>query len=133
METELEFRVIKLTDSALSHGRINIRACGREFFPPEAFGNSSRARGGGARLCLRIKGLTEPVMTDIPTDAAGRPRWFFRERAWVKPFIQVNSLSAGAQVLIRRLTCPSRFVRVPPEVNTGSSHQPAGGVTVSSA
>jgi|GEM_PF-258134 len=104
METELEFRVIKLTDSALSHGRINIRACGREFFPPEAFGNSSRARGGGARLCLRIKGLTEPVMTDIPTDAAGRPRWFFRERAWVKPFIQVNSLSAGAQVLIRRLT-----------------------------
>lgn len=86
------------------HGRINIRACGKDFFPAGAFGTSSRAKGCGSKLCLKIKGLPAPVLTDIPTDVSGRPRWFFRERAWVKPFVRINRLSAGAKLLIHRIS-----------------------------
>src|SRR5438105_12497482 len=97
LEMELDSRTLELTGSAVAHGRINIRACGRDFFPASAFGASSRSKGRGTNLCLRVKGLGTPILTDIPTDASGQPRWFFRERAWVKAFVRTHGLGPGAK------------------------------------
>jgi hypothetical protein len=48
--------------------------------------------------------LTNLVLTDIPTDNTGRPRWFFRERGWVKDFVRLHHLQPGSRVTIRRLS-----------------------------
>jgi hypothetical protein len=64
----MESCVIKLTEAANKHGNLNIRACGKDFFPPDVFGGSSKKDGLGTPITLSVEGLTEPVETDIPID-----------------------------------------------------------------
>jgi DNA (cytosine-5)-methyltransferase 1 len=98
----MEARRITLTSSALAHGRLNLRSCGREFFPDESFGKPSRSDGEGKPLRLNVEGFSETVETDLPTDRAGRPRWFFRARGWVREFVRIHQLSAGDKILLTR-------------------------------
>jgi len=89
----MDSRTITITRAAQKHGNLNISSCGREFFPEDVFGKSSRQTGTGVPIILRVEGLNEPIKTDIPTDAkSGRPRGIFRERAWVKRFVQCVTL-----------------------------------------
>lgn len=100
----MESRVIQLTNAAQKHGNVNIAPCGRDFFPPDVFGGSSRAKGLGVPISLRVKGVPEPIETDIPTDSKTRkPRWIFRERGWVKAFLSSNELVAGDTITISRV------------------------------
>jgi len=100
----MDSRVVQLTSAAHKHGNLNIRACGKEFFPDDVFGSSSRAKGVGVPITLKVKGLTHPVTTDIPTDrVTARPRWIFRKRSWVKEFVRLNKLVAGNTVIIARI------------------------------
>lgn len=94
---------LRVTSAAVGHGRILVTPCGREFFPTDAFGKSSRTDGVGNPLRLHVTGLPEVVETDLPTDGAGRPRWFFRDRKWLKQFLQLHKLAAGDEVIITRL------------------------------
>jgi hypothetical protein len=92
----MESRVIQLTPAAHKYGNLNIRSCGKEFFPDDAFGGSSEKSGLGKLITLRIYGLPEPIQTDIPTrKATGKPRWIFRRRAWVKQSIDSNNLNTA--------------------------------------
>jgi DNA (cytosine-5)-methyltransferase 1 len=99
----MDARRIVLTSSALAHGRLNLRACGRGFFPEESYGKPSRADGVGESLRLQVEGFPEIVETDLPTDRAGRVRWFFRARGWVKEFVRAHHLSAGDTILLTRI------------------------------
>jgi len=109
----MDSRTITITRAAQKHGNLNISSCGREFFPEDVFGKSSRQTGTGVPIILRVEGLNEPIKTDIPTDAkSGRPRGIFRERAWVKRFVQVNKLRPNDQVTIERLS--KRTYRIRP-------------------
>lgn len=100
----MDSRVIKLTSAAHKHGNLNIRSCGKDFFPSDAFGGSSRSKGTGIPVKLKVKGLTSPVETDIPVDRkTKRPRWIFRERSWVKDFVRANGLIPGDQIVIRHV------------------------------
>ena len=75
----MDSRTIQLTPAAHKHGNLNIRSCGKDFFPSDVFGNSSRSKGIGTPITLKIEGLGKPIETDIPTDkSTGRPRWIFR-------------------------------------------------------
>jgi len=95
---------IKITVAAQKYGNLNIRQCGRDFFPPDVYGSSARKKGIGVPITLKVKGLSKPVKTDIPTDTStGRPRWLFRERTWVREFINRNNLAPGNIVTIRRI------------------------------
>ncbi len=38
----MESRTIQLTEAAKKHGNLNIRACGKDFFPLDVFGGSSK-------------------------------------------------------------------------------------------
>jgi|GEM_PF-251318 len=100
----MESRVIQLTPAAHKYGNLNIRSCGKEFFPCVAFGGSSKKTGLGTSITLRAQGLPEPIQTDIPTrKITGSPRWIFRRRAWVKQFVDINNLGPGDGVTITRL------------------------------
>ncbi|MBN2272048.1 MAG: Eco57I restriction-modification methylase domain-containing protein [Sedimentisphaerales bacterium] len=110
--------VIKLTKASEKYGNLNIRPCGKDFFPEDAFGSYSKKTGLGAQIMLKAEGLTEPIRTDIPTDkATGQPRWIFRERKWLKEFLRSHSLGPGDELVIHRLDArtydvgPARFAR----------------------
>ena len=81
----MDSRVIQLTAAAHKYGNLNIRSCGKNFFPSDVFGCSSRTKGVGVPVTLQIEGLNNPIETDIPVDKkTGHPRWIFRERKWLK-------------------------------------------------
>jgi len=110
--------VVKLTEASKKYGNLNIRACGEDFFPDGIFGSHSKKTGIGTQIMIKAEGLAEPIKTDIPTDkTTGRPRWFFRERKWLKKFLASHSLGPGDEVVIHRLDnrtydiSPPRFAR----------------------
>jgi hypothetical protein len=91
----METVAIKLTASAIKEHRIDIRPCGKNFFPIDVIGGSSKINKPGNPITLIPKGLSSSIQTDIPTDkSSGRIRWFFRERGWVGDFIKANSLNS---------------------------------------
>jgi len=117
----MEYRVIELTPAALKHGNLNISSCGREFFPEEIFGGSSRHASLGRQVTLRAEGLPDPVITDIPTDAkTNRPRWIFRERKWLKEFIRKHKLAPRDTVTLYRVDEFNYFVA--PSSRISSTH-----------
>lgn len=100
----MDSRIIQLTEATHKYGNLNIRPCGREFFPLDAFGGSSRKAGLGVPITLRVQGLPEPIKTDIPTDKnTNKPRWLFRKRAWTKNFVKVNNLKVGDTIVVSRI------------------------------
>ncbi|NIA32013.1 MAG: DNA (cytosine-5-)-methyltransferase [Actinobacteria bacterium] len=97
----MESRVIKLTAGAIKNEKLNIRSCGLDFFPEGILGGPTKSKKG-TQITIKALGLPSPIKTDIPTDGrTGRPRWFFRERAWVRDFVKTNALISGDKVEIR--------------------------------
>ncbi len=108
----MDSRVIQLTPAAKKYGNLNIGPCGKDFFPPDAFGGPSQKTGLGTPITLKVEGLSNPIKTDIPKDKTGKPRWIFRERKWVKEFVHSHKLHSGDTVTIARLD--KRTYRVSP-------------------
>jgi len=99
----MDSREITLTPSAFKYGNLNIRPCGKDFFPPDAFGGSTKKQKG-KEITIIAEGLPESIKTDIPTDKkTGFPKWIFRKRGWVKEFISKNGLCSTDVVKITRL------------------------------
>lgn len=86
---------IKITSSSMAHGRFNIRPCGRDFYPPDAYGSPSRSEGTGKPIILHPAGFDRTIETDLPMYRNGRPRWIFRDRAWVREFCRMHKINAG--------------------------------------
>jgi DNA adenine methylase len=94
---------IQLTEAALRHGNLNIRCCGKDFFPQNVFGASSKKRGLGVPITLHVEGLPNPIESDIPTDnRTCKPKWIFRKRRWVKDFVKFHKLRSGDSITIFR-------------------------------
>ena len=101
----MDSRVIQLTEAALKYGNLNIRPCGKDFFPPDVFGGPSKKAGLGVQIMIKAGGLPNPIKTDIPTDKnTGRPRWMFRQRSWAKKFVKTHNLNANDTVTINRIS-----------------------------
>jgi DNA modification methylase len=112
----MDSRTIQLTPAAHKHGNLNIRSCGKDFFPSDVFGNSSRSKGIGTPITLKIEGLGKPIKTDIPTDkSTGRPRWIFRERKWLKEFVSHYNLKTNDLITISRID--NRIYTISPQNN----------------
>jgi len=117
----MESRVIELTEATHKYGNLNIRSCGKEFFPTDIFGSSSKKAGLGAQVTIKADGLPNLINTDIPTDKnTGRPRWMFRKRKWVKEFVRCHRLRANDAVIIERLA--KRIYEIRPR-NRSSNQQ----------
>ncbi len=100
----METRTIKLTKASIKYGNLNLRPCGKDFFPPDVFGGPNKKSGLGNPITLKVEGLDEEIQTDIPTDAkTHKPRWIFRERSWVKEFIRSHKLIMSSILAITRI------------------------------
>ena len=76
-----------------------------DFFPADCYGAATARGTAGKMLRLDVEGLSEPVLTDIPTEAkSGKPRRFFRRRAWVREFFARHGIKPGDTISIERIT-----------------------------
>jgi DNA modification methylase len=99
----MESHAITLTKAAFDHGNLNIRKCGIGFFPEGILGGS-KSKQLGVQISIEAIGLSDIIKTDIPTHAKSeRPRWIFRERAWIKKFVRIHKLKPGDVVTISRI------------------------------
>jgi len=72
-----------------------------------------------------VLGLRAPVCTDIPTDAkSGKPRRFFRKRAWVGEFFARHGIKPGDTIAIERVSS-HRFRVLPFEAKEERQHPAA--------
>lgn len=110
----MDSRIIQLTSASLKYGNLNIRNCGLDFFPQGILGGATRDTAE-TKIIIHPLGFSNEIETDIPTDSrTGKPRWIFRERAWVKQFIRTNRLTSNAKVIITRLS-EERYLIAPAE------------------
>jgi len=113
----MESRVIKLTSGDIKNNKLNIRACGHDFFPDDVLGGSTKNQPG-KHIIIKATGLLSPIKTDIPRDKkTGKPRWIFRKRSWVKEFVRHNKLRPNDTVRIYRIN--ERTYEVIPDNNHG--------------
>ena len=76
-----------------------------DFFPADCYGAPTSKGIPGKPLRLDVDGIASPVMTDIPTEAkSGKPRRFFRKRAWVREFFKKHGIKPGDTISIERIT-----------------------------
>lgn len=108
-------RLIQVTQANLRNGHLYLTGH-LGFFPADCFGSSSKDGPLGRPLTLRIEGLGDPVLTDIPTESDNRrPRRFFRNRAWVPEFFKAAKIKAGDYVMLEKI---DRFrIRIAPAVS----------------
>ncbi|MGD8787679.1 MAG: DNA methyltransferase, partial [Phycisphaerales bacterium] len=120
----MESRVIKLTAGAIKNNKLNIRACGPDFFPEDVIGGCTKTNLGN-QITINVAGLITPIKTDIPTDKkTGKPRWVFRKRSWVREFVQYHKLRPDDIVRINRID--ERTYEVVPDDNHEQSAPKAG-------
>jgi len=124
----MDSRVIQLTAAAEKYGNLNIRPCGKTFFPKDAFGGPTKNLAG-VPITLRVSGLPHPVRTDIPTNGrTGAPRWIFRKRTWVKHFVHSHKLHPGDKIVIARVS--RRTYNISPPNGSNAAYFPTDGIEV---
>ena len=76
-----------------------------DFFPADCVGASRKsANGNGAPISILLTGLGKTIETDIGTDAkSGKPRRFFRGRAWMRQFYEHHNIKTGDVIAMQRL------------------------------
>jgi len=75
-----------------------------DFFPKDCYGKSNRKKGTGKTIKLNIEGLPGHIETDIATNGGnGRPRNFFRRRAWVRKFFEKHEICEGDVIAVEKL------------------------------
>ena len=96
-------RLIAITPGNLRNNHIYISGH-HDFFPPEVYGQSSGRKSKAKSVTLQVEGLPEPITTDIAVNRSnGRPRNFFRKRAWVGRFFKKHEIREGDVVAVERL------------------------------
>ncbi len=76
-----------------------------DFFPSDCVGGAKRSTRATRGIEIFLDGLGETIVTEIGTNAkTGKPRGFFRGRAWVRKFLEHHGVQAGAVVALERLS-----------------------------
>ena len=74
-----------------------------DFFPKDCIGGSKRKNGTASGIRIFLTGLDREIETDIGTDVGtGKPRKFFRGRAWVRDFFEKHSIGPGDVLALER-------------------------------
>jgi hypothetical protein len=92
-----------------------------DFFPPDCVGPSRKsAAANSGKVEIFLDGLNETVKTDIARDSkSGKPRAFFRERAWVRRLFEYHKISAGDMLALERVA--TRRYRLCPQSHNGQT------------
>jgi len=95
-------RLISITGGNIRNNHIYLSGH-HDFFPKESYGQSGKKKGIGKILILFPEGFHEPVETDISSDGKnGKPRNFFRKRAWIKQFFKKHDIQEGDVIAIEK-------------------------------
>jgi len=98
-------RLFRITAGNLRNNHIYINGQ-YDFFPKNCLGPSKRGKQGAAHAEIEIylDGLDKTVSTDISRDRnTGKPRNFFRRRAWVRHFFEYHRIKTGDVLAMERL------------------------------
>jgi len=79
-----------------------------DLFPGDCFGPPQKSGDSTREIEILFDGLEGIVRTDIPTDADGKPRGFFRDRGAIRRFYEYHGVTAGEQLAVERVS-PRRF------------------------
>lgn len=100
----MESCTIQLTPSAHKYGNLYLSRCDKGFFPEDSFGESSKKKGRGTPINLKVYGLESTISTDIAKD-----KKIFRQRGWIKKLVEVNNLNTNDIIVINRITPQQYF------------------------
>ena len=96
------------------------------FFPRESYGASNRKKGLGRALTLVVKGLAEPVETDLsPRGKDDTSRCFFRPQKWLRRFFTERGVHEGNKIAFERTSrLPHRIHPVKDALQTPPAPRP---------
>ncbi len=96
-------RLISITGGNLRNNHIYLSGH-HDFFPKNCYGESNGKFGIGKSITLTIEGLPDLIQTDIAANGKnGKPRNFFRRRAWVRKFFEKHEIREGDVIAIEKL------------------------------
>jgi DNA (cytosine-5)-methyltransferase 1 len=97
-------RLLVVTPGNIRQSHLYVRGL-YDFFPRDCIGPSRKSKTRNSHeIEIHLDGLNEVVRTDIGvTPSTGKPRSFFRGRAWVRRFFQHHGIAPGDQLAIERL------------------------------
>lgn len=111
-ETEKK-RLLRVTAGNLRHNHLYVNGH-YDFFPPDCIGGAKRS-ADSPTIDILLDGLDQTVRTDIGRDAkTGKPRGFFRARAWIRQFFEHHAVKPGAFLTLERLSERSYRLTVQP-------------------
>ncbi len=97
-------RLLRVTAGNLRHSHLYVNGH-YDFFPADCIGGARRSSAEGSTIAIHLDGLDRTIRTDIGRDAkTGKPRGFFRERAWVRQFYEHHQVKAGECLALERLS-----------------------------
>lgn len=97
-------RLLTVTPGNVRQNHLYVRGL-YDFFPPDCIGPSRKSKNGDRHeIEIHLDGMDEVARTDIGVNATtGKPRSFFRGRAWVRRFFQHHGIAPGDQLAIERV------------------------------
>lgn len=102
-QNQVSRRVLRVTAANLRHNHVYVSGH-YDFFPPDCIGSPRRSEDSPT-IELVLDGLGTTIKTDIGRDSSsGRPRGFFRSRAWVRRFFAHHEVAPGAMLYLDRLS-----------------------------
>ena len=96
------FRVVKIGRLTITKGVIDLRCCGKRFFPRAVRNALPKANGKG--LQLFPEGFPKPIETTLVGGTGGRSQITFRSRSWVREFVSKYDMHEGEKVCIARVS-----------------------------
>ena len=92
----MRIAMITLTPANFEHSHVYLSRI-RDMFPKDAVGGTTKALSAPRLLEIDI-GLGTPIRTDI----TGGQKWIFRQRDWVKPFLEAHGLKPRDRLVMER-------------------------------
>lgn len=97
-------------ESVLTHGNFGKTVANNHFYitsfihqlPADVFGGSTKDKPAPSKMLLEYGSLK--TETDVPSTRAGKPRHFFRDRAFVGEFFRLTRAEPNDVVLLERVS-----------------------------
>ena len=113
-----EKRLFRVTAGNLRNNHLYVNGH-HDFFPRDCVGGARRSAKAASGIEIALDGLNETVSTDIGSDPkTGKPKGYFRGRAWVRKFYEHHEIQAGTVLSLEKLSARKYRLSVEPNGNS---------------
>jgi hypothetical protein len=97
-------RLLRVTAGNLRQNHLYVHGH-YDFFPKNCIGPSRKSKNNNnSEIEIYLEGINEIIKTDIGSDAkTGKPRRFFRGRAWVRRFYEYHKIKTADLLALERI------------------------------